>query len=174
MTTLAQLDAFALKALEDPQTYVEAQKHKKLAWTAIEEAVCVIKAHLETPVSHPEWDHPLLTRVLVEWACDDPRAYAAFMGPISKEDRAQDLGTLPGMWNLDYVVRSLSDDHDFVLQSNEEHFRLTHEGSIKPWQPLVGMTELAQAVLARRGLPVPEMKTAPVLTRKSRRSRSTG
>lgn len=168
--TSDQLATFALEALQDPQTYEEARPHKIQAWPAIEAAVASLTDLTEKPLVHAQWDVPLLTKVLVDWASMAPAEYAAFMAPLAPDVRCQSLATLPGMWHLSSVVRALADDHDYVLQATAQHFRLARSDSVRPWQPLVGPTELAHAVLVHRGLPIPPPSPVPPVATARRHS----
>lgn len=159
------IEAFALKIMEDPQTYVEARASGRLPWDAVREAVGSVDNYLNKPVTHAAWNMPALTSTLVNWANEDPAGYDAFLVRIVPDDtRQRTLGTLPGFWRLYTILNGLADDHDYVLQSNAEHFRLAREGEVVPWQGLVGPTELAQSILKHRGLPplvIPDEPSAP-------------
>jgi hypothetical protein len=157
------LEAFALQALENPQTYADARQIGQLPWDAVRQAVEAIDAWLTRPVTHAAWNMPALAEALVTWAAEAPAAYAAFIAPVAPASAQQSLAALPGLWQLNTVLLWLSDDHDYVLDTTADRFCLAHQESVTPFQPLVEPTELAHAIRAHRGLaPLMEAPTATV------------
>lgn len=164
----AQLYTLTLRALEDPLTTPEARQHDLVPWTALQDAEATLRHWNHRAVHNPAWDMPRLIQTLVAWGHDDPEGYAAFIAPVTVNERARHLGTLPGLWHLHSVVNALSDDHDYVLDTRDGGFRLAHQETVEPWTRLTGPTELAQAIRAHRGLPV---ETPPPPAPAPRRSR---
>lgn len=103
------------------------------------------------PVHNPAWDTPRLAAALVAWTVADPVAVAAFVTPVVTDPRARRSDTPEGLWMLQGLVQSLSDDHDYVLDTTAGAFRLGLQDHVVPFRPLVRPTELAQAIQDHRG-----------------------
>jgi hypothetical protein len=155
------LDAFALKIMENPNTYGLAKKSGRFPWDAVRESVVSVDDFLNKPVTNPGWNMPALALALVNWASEDAEGYAAFLSLIAPEDQQRTLTTLPGLWMLHTVLNGLSDDHDYVLDVTNPQFRLARQGQVFPFQRLVNPTELTQSILAHRGLPALAAEPTP-------------
>jgi hypothetical protein len=164
----SQLYTLTLRALEDPLTPPEARQHDLIPWSALQEAEAALRQWHQRPVQQPDWNLSLLAQTLVAWGHDDPEGYAAFMAPVTTNDRARQLGTLPGLWHLNSVLNGLSDDHDYVLDTHAGAFRLGHQDQVQPWTRLIRPTELAQAIQTHRGLPVELGESLPAPARRHR------
>jgi hypothetical protein len=161
MKAQQQLETLALQALEVPANHATAARQGKDGWTAIQEATATVSSFLSRSCRGHDWNMPLLTEVLLDWATQDPLAYAGFVEKVTKSPEQQDLSRLEGLWTLQSILSWLADDHNYVLEDREDVFRLRDQGDVVPFQSLIHPTALALRIVAHRRLQLPPEEICP-------------